>query len=235
MSGTKPLKPFIQEHPDFVPGWRLHVNGEEMPPDTDWKVTSPHGAVVPVVVEGKKPFDRPAYYEAPFAQAVVWGRDRENVVRIAMIDQRRPHADAPDAHGLPNPPQLFRHVPMGFAQKLVQGFETNEEAAKREAGEEVGAMLVLNVISAPFGHNPSPSFTPTWGGVSFIEVDLGRILPADHDSNEEIEGRYWMTVGELLGAIKAGQSADTKAYLGVSTSLSALMLFFAHFPEFFAK
>lgn len=235
MSGTKPLKLFMQEHSDFTPGWRLYVNGVETPPDTDWKVESPLGAVVPVVAQGRKAFDRPEYREAPFAQAVVWGRDRDNVVRIAMIDQRRPHADAPDAHGLPNPPQLFRHVPMGFAQKLVQGFETNEEAAKREAGEEVGAMLVLSVVSAPFGHNPSPSFTPTWGGVSFIEVDLGRILPADHDSNEEIEGRYWMTVGELLSAIKAGQSTDTQAYLGVSTSLSALMLFFAHFPEFFVK
>lgn len=235
MAGTREFKRYLEDHPDFRPGWTLYVNGEAMPHNTDWRVVSSHGEVVPVIAEGRKAFDRPAYREAPFAQAVVWGRDSDNVVRIAMIDQLRPHADAPMAHGEPNIVQLFRHVPMGFAKKLVQGFESDEETAKREAGEEVGAMLVLNVINVPFGHNPSPSFTPTWGGVSFIEVDLGKILPPDHNSTEEIEGRFWMTVEELLAAIKIGMSEDTHAYLGVSTSLSALMLFFAHFPEHFVK
>lgn len=235
MSGTLVFKRYLHEHPDFRPGWVLYVNDKAMPFDTDWRVISPYGEIVPVIAEGRKPFDRPAYREAPFAQAVVWGRDCDNVVRIAMIDQRRPHADAPNAHGEPNVVQLFRHVPMGFAMKLAQGFETDEETAKREAGEEVGAMLVLSIVNAAFGHNPSPSFTPTWGGVSFIEVDLGKILPPDHNSTEGIEGRYWMTVPELLSAIKVGMSEDTHAYLGVSTSLSALMLFFAHFPEHFVK
>lgn len=235
MSATIRLKDFLSSQPNYRPGWRLIVNGAEMPHDAHWRVESRFGSVELVVVDGKTPFDRPEYREAPFAQAVVWGRDRQGKVRVALVDQRRPHADAPGQYLQPCEPVLFRHVPMGFANKLVEGFETGAEAAKREAGEEVGVSKILSIVEVPFGHNPSPSFTPTWGGVAFIEVDLSQIIAPEENPNEPIEGRYWMLVADLLSAIKSGKSDDTGAYLGVATSLSALMLFFAHFPQFLAE
>lgn len=217
--------------------WRLTVNGEDFPPGTDFTFSSKFGSVSSAVVmqSGKPAFDRPEYTEAAFVQAIVWGRKGDHVY-IGMVEQYRPHADQPGSPGVDgHEPVLFMHCPMGFAEKAITGkFESAAEAAQRESGEEIGVRKVLNVYTVPFGHNPSPSFTPTWGGVVLVEVDLDAIRQPEQPLNEPIAGTYFVEVGELLQTLAHGKS-PRGAYSGVSTSLSALMLFFATYPQYWPK
>lgn len=215
--------------------WGLKVGDQEFPPGTDFVFASRFGEVRSAVViqPGGASFDRPEYTEAPFMQTIVWGQ-KDGMVYIGMVEQARPHADEPDKHGEDgHDPVLFMHCPMGFNEKAATGkFETPEEAAKREAGEEMGVRKILGTEKVLCGHNPTPSFTPTWGGVAFVQVDLDAIIPPEQSLEEPIAGTYFIEAGELLEMIASGKS-PRGAYTGVSTSLSALMLFFAVHPEYF--
>lgn len=222
--------------------WVLTVGGNEFPPGTDFSFASKFGEVRSAVVlkdDGTPAFDRPEYTEAPFMQTIVWGKGEDGKYYFGMVDQARPHADAPgeEMRGIDgHEPVRFLHCIMGFNEKTATGkFETPEQAAAREAHEEGGAgsAVIATENYAP-GHNPSPSFTPTWGGVAGVEVDLGKLQKPIPDPEEPINGVYFIEGGKLLSMLKSGQS-EQGAYTGVSTSLSALMLHFAHHPEQFPR
>jgi hypothetical protein len=214
---------------DFVENpnrWILKVGGKKFPPGTDFSFKSRFGEVRSAVVmndDGTPAFDRPEYVEAPFMQVVTWGKGSDGHYYYGMVDQERPHADQPGEHEIDgHKPVRFFHVIMGFNEKAATGkFESTEQAAKREGVE----------VYKP-GHNPSPSFTPTWGGVAAIEVDLEKLEKPVPDPQEPINGVYFIEGSKLLDIIKKGQSA-TGAYTGVCTSLSALLLHWAHHPEQF--
>ena len=223
--------------------WQLEVNGQPLPLGTDWAVTSPFGTVCSAVAlksDGKTiDFDRPLYVESDFIQAIGFAIDDDGDCRIAMVEQLRPHADDPDegdADG--HPPVLFRHCVMGFNDSKVKGmFESAAQAAARELGEEVGAFQPIGQEMAPFGHNPSPSFTAKWGDVGFFQYDWADILKLkkpEQSPDEEIMGRYWPKLQDLLGQIASGKS-ETGAYVNVSTSNSALLMFLAAHPEIAAR
>ncbi|MBI4120939.1 MAG: hypothetical protein HY457_01650 [Parcubacteria group bacterium] len=219
--------------------WQLTVDGKQLPKGTDFALTSKFGEVRSAVVvgpDGKPSFDRPLYREAPFVQTVTWGLGADGRYYFGMVEQVRPHADMPGAEAYNvdgHKPVPFLHVIMGFSEKAATGkFETPEQAATREASEEGGASesAVVGVEVYPVGHNPSPSFTPTWGAVVAVQVNLRKLEKPIPDPEEPINGVYFIEVGRLLAMVRSGKS-DTGAYTGVSTSLSALFIHLAHHPE----
>ncbi len=77
--------------------------------------------------------------------------------------------------------------------------------------------------------NPRPRLT-TWGAVVELEVNLKLLGKPSPDPEEAIAGVYFIKLSELMKMIRNGQGHG--GYTGLSTSLSALMLFIAHHPDF---
>lgn len=232
MTATKRLG----QVPGHRAGWKLLVNGTPMPSDTEWEVVSTYGAVQTAVVMDKNDapvFDRPAYVEAPNVNIVAWGRDEAGTVRIGIIRQPRPHADDPEQPDEDyHTPVVFGQIPMGFLEKILG--ETAEDAAKREAGEETGASVVISVTKPEYPwHNPNPTFVRTWSDLAFVEVDLKKIRKHESTRNEPIYSAEYITVPELLRRIRYGKD-DAGAVYRMCTANSILMIFFATYPEFFA-
>ncbi len=227
MAATKKLS----DLPDFNPGWQLSVDGK--PVSGNWVVTSPYGEVAPVVVcddAGYPLFDRPAYREADSVHIIAWGRTQEGDIRIGMIRQPRPHADDPEAgahstHG----PVVMGQVPMGFVEKILG--ETGEDAARREAMEETGAAAILSVVQPACPWNfPNPTFVPTWSGIYFVEVDLEKIEEMKKDRTEPIYSAEYISPAQLIERLASGKD-ESGALYRMGTSNSALLIFFATYPE----
>lgn len=221
----------------YKAGWRLIVNGEEMPPETEWEVVSRFGSMHTAVVadaEGRPVFDRPAVREADNVNIIAWGRRkrlfRKDDVRIAVIRQPRPHADNPElplANG--HMPVVFGQIPMGFMEKVLG--ESGEDAARRETGEETGASAVVRVTRPAYPwHNPNPTFVATWSNLYFVEVDLDRIEALKPDRSEPIYSAEYIPVRELLHRIRDGQDERGAVYR-MCTSNSLWLIFFATYPE----
>ena len=233
MTATKKLS----EMPGYKPGWALTVNGLTV--EGEWKLTSPFGSVDTAVVlheDGTPSFDRPAYREAPHVNCVVWGRGEDGIAKFAIIRQPRPHADNPEQPGNNHKPVVFGQTPMGFLDKiigkdLVPKLEGVEQAAAREASEEAGVQVVLNVERPSYPwHNPNPTFVATWADLAFVEVDLEKIVELKPDRNEPIFSSEYITAEELRRRIAVGKDEEGAVYRGC-TSNSVWMIFFATHPE----
>ncbi|OGZ04641.1 MAG: hypothetical protein A2648_00900 [Candidatus Lloydbacteria bacterium RIFCSPHIGHO2_01_FULL_41_20] len=232
MTATKRLSE-VQHNP----GWVLNVNGVVM--NGDWQVKSPFGSVETAVVldkDGKPVFDRPVYREAPNVNLVVWGRGKDGVAKIALIRQQRPHSDDPERPGNDHPSVTFGQTPMGFIEKvigkdLMPKYEGVEHAAAREASEETGARVVLDIERPKYPwHNPNPTFIATWSELVFVEVDLAKIEKLKHDRNEPIFSAEYITVAELRRRIADGKDEVGAVYRGC-TSNSVWFIFFCTHPE----
>jgi hypothetical protein len=209
----------------------------------DWEAFSRFGKVASEVVvdeNGRPLFDRPVYYEQPCVNVVAWGRDaRTGEVKIAIITERRPHVNHPT---LPDStvPLAFAQIPMGFMERLVgkaglSELEIAKSAGARETSEETGATIIRGFSrpACPW-HNYSPSFMATWADLIFIEVDLEFIQERKPDGDELILHAEYLPVRELLARIREGQGKDGAIFRGCS-SLSALMIFFSYYPEFWPR
>lgn len=230
MSATVPLSKTTHNA-----GWRITVDGIQMPADTDWQVDSKFGSIEPVVVldaEGKPVFDRPEYREASNVNLVVWGRTRGGDVKIAVLRQPRPHADDPaQSMALRNRAIVFGQTPMGFAEKILG--ESLEETAKRETGEETGATLVLSIEKPKYPwHNPNPTFVATWSDLLFVEVDLERIEDLKSTRDEPIFSAEFISPAELIRRVREGTD-DFGAKYRMCTSNSVWFIFFCSHPELF--
>lgn len=201
--------------PSYKAGWELVVNGQTMPADTEWEARSPFGGVRTAVVvdkDGKPLFDRPGYIEAPNVNIIAWGKDSAGEVRVAVIRQPRPHADDPEQPSVhEHRPVVFGQIPMGFLEKVLG--EKFEDAAKREAGEETGAGVVIGVKQPKYPwHNPNPTFVFTWSDLYFVEVDLAKVEALRFDRNEPIYSAEYVTVRELLRRIREGKDEKGAVY-----------------------
>jgi hypothetical protein len=223
--------------------WELKTSDGAKTRCEDWECISPFGSVRGAVVpdgEGKPLFDRPIYYEAPNVNIVAWGKDKDGVVKIAVIRQPRPHADDPRQPGVNgHPPVVFGQIPMGFKERIcgkdmVDRYEATADAAKRETAEETGASVILNITvpETPW-HNPNPTFVATWSDLLFVEVDLAMVEELKKDRNEPIFSAEYVLVAELLRRIREGKDEEGALYRG-ATSNSAWMVFFATHPELFS-
>lgn len=215
--------------------WRIEVDGQQLPPGTDFAIRSKFGAVMSAVVlqPNGASFDRPLYVEAPFGQHVLWYKADNGRIYFGLVEQPRPHADDPEHPGADgHVPIRCLNVVMGFDEKTATGkFETPEEAARRETGQEAGTASAIIGSTEFLGvHNPSPSFTKQWGNVTSTQVDLKRLEKPIPDPDEPINGVYFIEAGELLKMI-AGGTSEAGAYLNTCTSLSALLVHFAHHPD----
>lgn len=252
-SEARKIKPdFFEKRPADV-NWTLRVKTKdgqllEKPLEfvgEDWEAVSRFGKVENVVILGsddKPVFDRPGYHEASNVNVVAWGRDmRTGEVKVAVLTEERPHAlhpEKPDSEVS----LKFGQIPMGFLEKLIgkdqlHQLELGKAGAIREVAEETGASIVRGFSrpACPW-QNASPSFVATWSDIYFIEVDLERIgqLKLDADRSELIVKAEYISVRELLARIREGQTDDGEIYRG-GTSLSAFLIFFACYPEFWPK
>lgn len=224
--------------------WRLLIG---TPPkqyqveDLDWECISPFGSVRNVVVvddEGKPVFDRPEYREAPNVNVVVWGRDTDDTVRLAVVTQPRPHADDPFLEpGNPCDPVTFGQIVMGFNKRKVLGddvvdqYESVEDTAARETAEESGAKVIRNVeVPHVPWHNPNPTFCATWSDLLFVEVDLEALEEIRSTRSEPIYRAEFVTISELMRRIAAGSGPNGELYR-MCTANSAWLVFFATHPE----
>jgi hypothetical protein len=185
--------------------------------------------------DGTPSFDRPLYREAPFAQVVLWGRGQDGRVRLGFIVQERPHADAPweENYEKENDPVLFMTCVMGFKDSDRGKLEADIIAARREMREEMGNAIIHSEWQHAYGHNPSPSFTATWGAVTALGVELGSLIEAEHDPKEPLAGRFWLTVREWKDAVARGymRLADGRtAYTGYDVSIGAVQIFLSAHP-----
>ncbi len=233
----KRQKDFFKERAKENSAWTLRVESQGQTQEfigVNWQASSRFGKVENRVVvdsDGRPLFDRPAYWEAPNVNIVAWGRDQKEEVRIAILQEERPHADHPEASESTTP-LTFSQVPMGFLEKLIgkDQMETGQEGAAREVEEETGS--AIRSWSRPNypRHNPSPSFVSSWSEIYFVEVDLEKIERLKQDKTEAIFKAEYVSIPSLLAKIKEGQSKDG-AVFRAATSLSVLMIFFAHYPE----
>ena len=241
MPATKPLSEVLKQFPDFKPGWSVDINGVTFPTGTVARIWHPtFGSVEHDVVmkpDGTPAFDRPRYHEAPFGQTVLWGKGADGKTRLGFIAQERPHADAPGNknYGKENQPVLFLTCVMGFKDSVRGKVESDLAAARREVSEEVAKKaLILSEWEHLNGHNPSPSFTSTWGAATALQVDLASLVDADDDPAEPIAGRFWLTVSEWKMAVAFGylKLADgRKAYTCYDVSVATVQMFLCAHPE----
>ncbi|MFA6391894.1 MAG: hypothetical protein WCW66_04050 [Patescibacteria group bacterium] len=237
----------VQKAADFFVGnknrWRLYIgNPPVLIEDLDWECISPFGSVRNVVVvdeNGLPIFDRPEYREAPNVNVVVWGRDPDGTVKLAVITQPRPHADHPWLKpGTPCDPVVFCQIVMGFTRKLFgedifEQYESAKDAAKRETAEESGAKVIRNIEapSAPW-HNPNPTFVATWSNLLFIEVDLEALEAIKSTRNEPIYNAEFVDVPTLRKRVADGVGSNGEFYR-MCTANSAWFIFECCHPELF--
>ena len=219
--------------------WELSINGVPVPMDTVWEVRSPFGSVQNVIVQdvhGEPVFARPEYREAPHVNCVVWGREKDSTAKFAVLRQPRPHADDPEVRGNTHPPVVFGQVVMGFldciiGKDLAARYESAERGAVREAQEESGVRVVLNIERPKYPwHNPNPTFVATWADLVFVEIDLDSLREIAHDRSEPIFSAEYVTAKELFSRVATGKDQEGAVYRGC-TSLSVWMVFFATHPE----
>ncbi|MBU2214277.1 hypothetical protein KJ996_06630, partial [Patescibacteria group bacterium] len=229
--------------------WRLYTRPPHDPApdghaaDVGWECISPFGSVRSVVVvddDGQPVFDRPEYREAPNVNVVAYGIENDGTVKMAVITQPRPHADDPRLEpGEPCDPVVFGQIVMGFNTRklfgddVVDQFETPEEAACRETGEESGAQVILGIErpSCPW-HNPNPTFVATWSDLLFVQVDLKALDAIKSERGEPIYQAEFIDVPTLLKRIVAGIGPNGE-YYRMCTANSAWFVFFCYHPELF--
>lgn len=238
MTATRRLK----DVPGFTAGWKMTFTGPEgihdvpIPRGVSWQISSRFGSIRDAVVmsdDGTPLFDKPVVYEAPATNVVAWGRGEDGSVRIGVIRQPRPHADDPEHQGSDgHPPVVFGQVPMGYLEKLLGGnFETPEQGAAREVGEETGATAVIRIERpASAWHNPNPTFVGSWTDLVFVEVDLTKIEVLKHDHSEPIYSAEYVPVATLRKWIREGRD-ETGAIFRMCTANSVWFIFAETHPE----
>lgn len=180
----------LQEFFEGQGRWKLIIDKNNLNEETstfnarvDWRAESPFGSVESAIVigpEGEPVFDRPVYREAPNINAVVWGKGKSGEVRLAVINQPRPHSDDPENSG-EHETVVFGQIVMGFLERIIgkdmiTRYESIESGSAREASEEAGASVVIKIENPEYPYlNPAPSFVATWSNLVFIEVNLEKI------------------------------------------------------------
>jgi hypothetical protein len=99
--------------------------------------------------------------------------------------------------------------------------------------EEMGTAMILSEWEHQTGHNPSPSFTSTWGAVTALQIDLSSLVEAGHDPNEPLAGRFWLTVREWKDAVARGYFTFANgrvAYTCYDVSVGAVQMFLSAHP-----
>lgn len=220
--------------------WTLRVEGAtDDQRCIDWICTSPFGSVESAVAmndRGEPAFDRPLYRETPNVNVVAWGLDENGKARFAVLRQERPHADDPERPGEAHAAMIFGQIVMGFLQRifgkdLIERYEDAAQGAAREAEEEAGIRVVLNIEKPKYPwHNPNPTFVATWSELVFVEVNLKAVERAKHDRHEPIFSAEFITAKELRERVAHGQDECSAVYR-MCTANSAWFIFFCTHPE----
>jgi 8-oxo-dGTP pyrophosphatase MutT (NUDIX family) len=209
----------------------------------DWKWESLYESVETGVVcnpkTGDADFGRTLTREGPHVIMVLWGKDKDDVVKLGTLHEFRPHADRVPGDTTNEDSVMFGQTHMGFSLKKVFGqhgdavLETEEgkDAAIREAKEE-GGVRVIKRVYQPRHPNlwSNPSHVGSSGELFYLEVDLEAIGDLSLDRGEYITRSEFVTVEELYRRIANG--VHDGAYYRAGTSLAAWMIFLAHHPEF---
>ena len=233
----------------YQPAWITPSQAEERHPgffaergENSWQVDSDNRRIysrfgyaevrVQIKGDGSPDFDRVVYGEAPNINAVVFGREPDGTIKVAITVQARPFSDNPDSSPA-SPPLVFgQPCVMGFLQRIVgqrlaQAYESADDGAVREALEEVGARGILSVSNMG-SHNPNPTFCATWSNLLEIEVDLARVQE-DVDSAELIYKAEYLPVAEVLRRIAEGEHEGVN--YRSATANDAFFVWIARHPE----
>lgn len=152
-----------------------------------------------------------------------------------MISQPRPHADN-EFEPETTEDMVVEQIPMGFLDKVIgqdqmQKFESKEEGAKRETGEETGATVVKDISYPEYPkHYPNPTFIGTTSDLVFVEVDLERIEELRLDRSEPIFKAEYIPLDQLLKDIKEGKTE--RGYALMCTSNSTILIFISGLRQY---
>lgn len=199
MTGWVTLERALQLDPNFKPGWSLDpVTGRWSHPMFGFAEQR-----VQLKPDGMPAFDRVIVSETPNINAVVWGRDTDGTVRVAVTIQARPFVDNLDGT-LANPPYIF-------AQPCVMGFTPEgigAAGAFREASEEAGAGDAFIGEPEDLGYiNPNASFCVSWTRCWAIQVDLAKVT-GQTDRKEGIYKAPYIPLRDVTERIAAGFHED---------------------------
>lgn len=205
--------------------WITALRAEELDPgffakrgDNSWAVDAENRRIhsrfgfaevrVQTKQDGFPDFDRVVYGEAPNINAVVWGKDADGTIKVAVTVQARPFADQPNGNPADTPIVFGQPCVMGFLKRIVgdkvaAAFERADDGAVREAIEEAGIGAIQEIREMDF-HNPNPTFCATWSQLLEIKVDLTKV--SEHtDLDELIYRAEYITVDELFSRIANGE------------------------------
>jgi hypothetical protein len=207
---TKLLSEIQKLFPDFHPGWRGN------PPDVILANlhfgTLLHGVVCDQV--GTPLFDQPVWAEPAGAITVPLTAEGE----LGFVENYRPVVAA---SGGPYPPSTLDACGV-VSLELPRGFpnpgETAEEAAMREAEEELG----LEAASAEIigRTNANTSYLLTDQKIIIVTLTGSKAIANRPDHGERIDRTRLLTIGEVVRAIASGD-----IFCGITKS--ALMTFFS--------
>lgn len=150
---------------------------------------------------------------------VVWG-EKNGEIYIGLVLEARPHAI--DSAVFPKDAK-FWGVPRGFRKPT----ETPELAARREAGEESGATVVLESKEAGSIY-PNPTFCATSGPLIFLKVDLDRLEKIRPERGEKIYKAKFFRTNVVKAMICQRRIGVEDALMEDGVSLAALAKFFAY-------
>lgn len=181
--------------------------------------------------DGSPDFDRVVYGEAPNVNAVVWGKDTDGTIKVAVTVQARPFADMTDGSPAETPIVFGQPCVMGFLNRIVgasaaAAFERADDGAVREAIEEAGIGAIQGIREMDF-HNPNPTFCATWSHLLEIEVDLTKV--SEHTDQEELIYRAeYISLEELFSRIANGEHNGVN-YRSATANDAFLVWFTKHF------
>lgn len=198
MAGWVTLEEALRLDPDFKAGWSCDPTGHWSHP-----MFGSAEQRVQLKPDGMPAFDRVIVGETPNINAVVWGREPDGTVKIAVIIQARPFADNPD--GTPADPSII------FGQPCVMGFTPEgigAAGAFREASEEAGAEHAFIGKPEDLGYiNPNSTFCASWTKCWAIQVDLSRVT-GETDRTEGIFKAPYVPLGDVIERIGRGFHTD---------------------------
>ena len=188
--------------------WRIVHNGLEGAVNAPLRIHSKFGSFDHVIVtddKGAELYNRVRLVQRAHVSVLPWFTETLpcglTVIKVVLVKEVRPMA-----HDFAtNEPRDTALVFWGVAGGFLESKETPEQAAKREGGEEAGAVLLPGKLPLKIADlNPDPSVLSTAASVISLHVDGSKVQGASPDPKENIMGARAFELYDLYRRIAQG-------------------------------